>query len=513
MSVEAFSEAVNRKAAEETSRWEEPTPLYAEHEKTEPYPIDALTPIIRGAVQSYQAFGQQPVEMVACSALSASSLACQGLADVDRDGNLRSPCSLSILSIAISGERKTSCDRRMRREIERWQRAKEEEQAPQIEGAERRFAIWQAEREGMVSKIKRLAGALDTKKSDERDQLKSKLILHDQDRPKIPVGVKLFYQDVTPERLASALATGWPSASLWSDEAGLIVGSHAMGEDSALRFLALLNIFWDGGTFDRQRETRACVHVRGRRFTSALMMQPNTLARLVATGEGLARGVGALGRFLLAWPTSTMGTRTYRPGHLDSPELVAFDRRIRELLETPLPVNDKGELEPPCLRLSPGAFEVWRAFHDAVEKEIGRAGEFSELSDFAAKAADQSTRIACVLHILEHGPTGEIDPDLMVAGGKIAGWHLTEARRIFSIIGQGGELSDAQLLLDWLLEQSESPKLGNILRLGPFRLRDKNRRDAAVAILSEHGLARKEIRERTEYLVLNPNTKERSHEQ
>jgi hypothetical protein len=71
--------------------WPEVIPLFAEHEASGPYPIDVLPPTLRGAIQSYQAFGQQPLSMVACSALSAVSLACQGLADVDRDGNLRGP--------------------------------------------------------------------------------------------------------------------------------------------------------------------------------------------------------------------------------------------------------------------------------------------------------------------------------------------------------------------------------------------------------------------------------------
>jgi hypothetical protein len=70
-----------------SSGWPDPVPLFAEHEKPAPYPVDALPAAIRPAVESYQAFGQQPIEMVACSALAAASLACQGLANADRDGS------------------------------------------------------------------------------------------------------------------------------------------------------------------------------------------------------------------------------------------------------------------------------------------------------------------------------------------------------------------------------------------------------------------------------------------
>jgi hypothetical protein len=85
-----------------------------------PYPVDSLSPTIRGAVERYQRFGQQPMALIASSALSTASLATQGLADVARDPNLSGPCSLNFCIIARSGERKTSCDRRFRVASSRW---------------------------------------------------------------------------------------------------------------------------------------------------------------------------------------------------------------------------------------------------------------------------------------------------------------------------------------------------------------------------------------------------------
>jgi Protein of unknown function (DUF3987) len=484
--------------------WPDPIPIFAEHEKPEPYPIDALPPIIRAAVEAYQAFGQQPIELVACSALSAASLACQALADVDRDGNLLGPCSLSFIIVAKSGERKTACDRRMRRALERWQDAKQQEQAPVIKAAKRQLEIWQTQHDGILAKIKRLSGSTKPDDEIERKTLVSKLILLDADRPIQPQEIILFHEDATPEKLAGVLATSWPSASLWSDEAGLVVGSHAMSEESAMRFLGLLNRLWDGGTFRRERETRSSAYVRGRRFTVALMLQPGVLGRLTVAGDGIARGIGALARFLMTWPSSTIGARAYCAGNLDDPALLAFDARLRRLLEMPLPLDEDGGLRPPALRLSPAAFEVWRALHDDVERELGRRGEFSELTDFGAKAAEHAARIACVLHVFEHGSVaGEIGPEMMLAGAQIAIWHLSEARRVFAIVGHAGEAADAQALLEWL-QDHHAPSLRDVLRLGPYRLRDKKCRDGAIARLVEHGLVRVEKHGEAERIALNP---------
>ena len=457
---------------------------------------------MRAAVQAYQAYGKQPIEMVACAALSSTSLVCQGLADVGRDKNLIGPCSLDIVTIAVSGERKTAIDKRLRRAATLWQREKRDDDAPQIEEAEQRLAGWKATREGLLNKIKRLAGAKKPEDIAELKQFEQDLIELTKKRPPVPLFVKLFYEDITPERLATSLAEGWPSASLWSDEGALVIGSHSMSEEVALRFLGLLNRLWDGNPFDRDRQTSASAYIIGRRFTASLMLQPMVLSAWLAIGDGVVRGLGALARYLMTWPTSTMGTRLHVSGDLDCPELKAYDNRLHTLLELPLPLKD-GALEPPVLFLSPPAFEMWRKFHDMVEVELGAHGKFGELPDFGAKIAEQAARIACIFHVFMHGPTGEISAETMRAGARVAFWHLHEARRIFDAVGYSGETGDAEHLLQWLLKR-QNPNLLQKLQLGPYRLRGKKRRDAAIAVLVDHSLIRLEKHDGITRLVINP---------
>jgi putative DNA primase/helicase len=230
------------------------------------------------------------------------------------------------------------------------------------------------------------------------------------------------------------------------------------------------------------------------------------MARLLGAGAGVARGTGALARFLVCWPESTMGRRAYRPGDVDGPELRALDARLAALLGTALPVTDEATLAlaPPRLRLAPAAFELWRAFHDEVERELAARGEYAELRDFAAKAAEQAARLACVLHVFEHGPGGAIGAEGMEAGTKLAAWHLHEARRVLGLVGRSGEAADAAALLEWLGEQPEAPTAGDVLRLGPHRVRDKARRYRALAKFAEHQLARGERDGKATRVVLNP---------
>ena len=108
------------------------------------------------------------------------------------------------------------------------------------------------------------------------------------------------------------------------------------------------------------------------------------------------------------------------------------------------------------------------------------------------------------MHVFEHGPGGEIGPGSMEAGAALAAWHLHEARRMLASIGRSGEAADAQALLDWLRAEPEPPSLGRVLQFGPYCVRDKARRDAALAKLEEHGLARLERSGRESRIATNP---------
>ena len=77
-----------------------------------------------------------PVPLAASSALSAVSVALQGFYDVERAPGLKGPCSLYMLSIAESGERKTSCDGYFKQALEAWQREQAELLKPAIAGYE-----------------------------------------------------------------------------------------------------------------------------------------------------------------------------------------------------------------------------------------------------------------------------------------------------------------------------------------------------------------------------------------
>jgi len=502
MTKEAVAKVI--KMAPDFDPWPQPEPLVAATESPAPYPLAALPPTIGDAVIDYHGYGQQPVPLIACSALAASSLAAQGLADVARDDVLIGPISLNIAVVGVSGERKTSADRIFGRAAREWQSKRREEMAGEVEAAKSKKVAHAAECEGLVAKIRANAGKQARAEVVDLDKMKSDLCALQSAAPVEPIVPRLHYEDVNAESLAQSIALGWPSSSLWSDEGGLIVGSRGMGDEGLMRFLGLLNRLWDGLPFERDRTVAKSFAIRGRRFTSNIMAQPDVMGRLLKAGSGLSRGTGFLARFLVAWPESTMGTRLYVPPASLS-RMARFDARITELLDHPLPIDDSDMvLKPPVLRLDAPAFPVWTDYFNSVEAQIGKAGDYLDVPDFAAKSADNAARLAAIFHIVERGPAGSIDAETMERGCAVAAWHLHEAKRLMGRADVPQALSDARTLLAWMLEKGGKVPLVSILNAGPAALREKKRRDAAVERLIETGNARVGKEGRTDVLTINP---------
>lgn len=494
--------------------WPEPQPLPSDQAERLEFPLDALPPVMQGAVTAYQRFGQQSVAMVATSALATASLVCQGLADIERDQGLAGPISLNAITIAQSGERKTGLDARMSRAPRAWERDKRKELASKIKEARATRKAWEARCSGIESDLKRLGGK--TKPEDEADRrlLEEKLVELAGAEPPVPVDIALFLSDVTTDALRIQLAYGWPSCALWADEAATVVGSHAFNDDSAMRSFGLLNKLWDrnDAPLTDHRVGRAGTEIDGRRITCNLMLQRDIFDALASVKDGLARGVGALARFLICEPASTIGSRAYiRPAD-DAPELLAWDRRLTELLDMDLPVRDPDDpgmaLAPPVLRLDTAAFELWVKYFDAVEAQLRPAGEFSGLKDFASKSAEQAARIAAIFHVMQHGPTGSISATTMHGAVRVSAWYLAETRRVLGMHIPAERVEDAAELLKWLAGRETPPSLKEVLQFAPRRVRKPKPRDAAIKLLADHALARLEDHAGTKRLVISPRLSE-----
>jgi putative DNA primase/helicase len=481
--------------------WPEPQPLTAKIEP-EPYPLDALPDTIRAAVEEVAGFIKAPAALVASSALAALSLACQAHIDAKRAEKLHGPVGLFLLTIADSGERKSTCDGFFASAIRQYQDEQAEAMKPAIKEYQAAIAAWEAERDGILSAVKD-AG----RKGKPTDKLRGDLAQRQQDKPEPPRVPRLILGDETPENLAWSLAKQWPSAGVLSSEAGVVFGSHGMGRDSAMRNMALLNVLWDGGAHSIGRRTSESFTVHDARLTMGLMIQETTLREYFSKSGGLARGSGFLARFLVAWPESTQGQRPFTEAPANWPHLAAYHRRIAAILNQPAPIDEDGALTPAMLSLAPDAKVAWVEYHDAIESELASGGELYDVRDVASKSADNAARLAALFQHFEHGMGGVVGLDSFERASRIAAWHLSEARRFFGELALPAELADAARLDSWLMEHCQRERTHLVptreaQRLGPIR--DKEKLTTALRELEELDRVRVVQEGRRKTIKVNP---------
>lgn len=478
--------------------WETPEPLNAPDDPL-PYPLEALPSEIRAAVEEVQSFTQAPPAMVASCALSALSLAGQGIADVRRDEGLEGPTGLFFLTLAESGERKTSVDSFFTGCLREKEQIEKEKAAPVVKEYMAAHAAWESKKSGILSKIAQLSKAGKLTLEEER-----RLADIEKAEPEAPLVLRLLYQDATPEALAWGLAHYWPSGAVISSEAGIVFGGHAMGKDSIVRNLALINQLWDGTPVHIDRRTAPNYILQGARLTMGLATQPQTLTEFFEASKGLARGTGFVARFLMCWPESTQGTRFYKEAPESWAALTRFQNRLIDLLDkTPEPDREKG-LSPKMMTFTGDGKKAWVEAYNEIEADLGDGGDLRELRDVASKGADNIARLSALFAV--YGDREQVSGSDIEGATLIVAWHLYEARRIFRTLGADPVKLLAGKLDTWLLAQGapEIPK-NDILQRGPNPLRKKATLDLALDMLAcLHRIRIKTVGKKG-FVQINPN--------
>jgi len=485
--------------------WPESLPVFGARLNNDPYPLEALPPVIQEAVEEVTDFVQAPVEMVAISALTTVSTVVAGLADVERASKLKGPTSLYMLAIADSGERKSTLDNFFSKAIRDWEAEQAESMKPELAAYKAAFSAGKAKQAGLLNGIKQAA-----KKGKAVDDLEDRLKALETGKPERPKEPRLLVGDSTTEALMWRLSNGWPVASLLSSEGGLIFGAYSMGKENLMKNLSTLNALWGAEPMSVERKTSESFSIRSARLTVGIAVQGETITRFVDGTRGLARGSGFLARFLIAMPQTRQGYRTYKEFSESSSCLSRYHRRLGALLDEPLNFNVHGDLEPQTLTLSPEAKQIWIAFHNDVETELLPGGELEDTKDVASKAADNVARLAALFHCFEIGLNGPISPEHITNSARLVAWHLIEAKRFMNELALPLEITNAARLDSWLLDYCKKNNVEEIavtqcLQYGPSGIRRRRWLDAAIFELEDAGRIRCRTEGRKVIITINPD--------
>lgn len=465
----------------------EKRPLHRVVPPPAPFPVRGLGPL-QPAVEGLQARSQAPMALCAQSVLAAVTLAAQAHADVLLPTGRAHPLSGLFLTVAVSGERKTSADRIALAEVYAVETERRVAYENQLDAYKCDLAAWKEAAENAKKDGRKAKGAQDGGRSAIRERL-----AQIGTEPKAPPHPMLLVSDPTPDGLVTHLQGGHPSAGLFTSEGGGFIGGHAMNNENRMRTGGLLNSVWDAEPIRQARVLRGTVFLPGRRVTMHLMAQPIIAAEML--GDTMLDGMGLLARCLTVQPETTIGTRLFR----DTPEaartaLDGYRARLGTLLRRSPPVSpeDDRELVPRELPLSPEAHDLWARFHDAVEGDLRDGGALYPVRAFGAKLAEHAGRLAATLTIYASPDALVVGAEAMRCGIALAQHYASEAIRLHGAAAVPANLDAAAKLLRWWQERGDPrADLATIYQHGPYGLRTADKARAAVAVLVDHGQVRR----------------------
>ena len=458
----------------------EPEPLRAPLPKSEPYPVQALGPILGVAAQALHESVKAPLALCCQSALASASLAVQAHYDVLLPWGEQKPTSLFLLTVAESGERKSGVDDVVLGAAKAQERQDMQAYALLLEKYEQELQKWDEAKKTGKSTAKNQADA---------DNIAAAKY-ESKNKPEAPILPLRFISEPTIEGLYKLMAIGQPSVGLFSDEAGLLIGGHALNSDNALKTFARLSKIYDGSPFDRVRGGDGSGVLYGRRLAMHQQAQPDVMAQLL--GDRMANGQGFLARCLVAWPESTIGNR-----HVDTfqqpssrCEIQGLFAKLKILTEAePSTGSNKQELSPLALPLSDAAKAMAISAMNQFETLMQSGNDLSELRDRASKALENACRIAGVFVVVEDGLTArDIDDKRLGRALVVIQWYLSEMLRIRRTAVVPQSVSDAEELSKWLNERNHGQfRTRILLNKGPSNLRNKPRLTAAIKELVDNG--------------------------
>jgi hypothetical protein len=454
-----------------------PIPLFPPLPPAEPFPIESLGPVLSRAAAAISRKVQVPEAIAAQSVLAAAALAAQAHADVILPYGQTRPLSLFFVTVAASGDRKSTADNEALWPIRKREKAMKEEYEREHRAWSIEFAAWNAEKKTIESDRKIGFGA--------RKQALGAL----GPEPERPLHPFITAPEPTIEGLVKAWVYAPAALGVFTAEGGMFIGGHGMSQDNRLRTAGSYSELWDGLPIKRIRALDGVSILYGRRLSMHLMVQPEAAGQFLS--DPLLRDQGLLSRVLVAAPASIAGTRFYRDATPeDEAAIRAYGARILSILEAPWPLAEGrgNELQPRTLRITEEAAKAWRAFYDHVEGQCGADRELQSIRDFAAKAAEHAARIAGVLTIVDNLQTDAIGMGAMEPALMLADWYVNEAVRLQRAGRTDARLLRAQQLLDWMRGRQEAViGFREIVRFGPAPVRIKASAEEALSVLKAHG--------------------------
>ena len=456
----------------------------------------ASLPLLSAAINEAELNIQAPRGLVINSALTAISIALQGLIDASKPNAQSVPVSLMLLAIANSGERKSTAESVFLKPIREFQ-------SRQARVYSEKLLVWNAKHDSWVVRRKAVLKNIEKKMSKGLSTKEDEAVLLQVDRecPVKPKEFKILYEDSTSEALFYGMYKNLSTAGLVSSEGGGVLGGRAFND------LSKQNSIWSGDAITIDRKTSESFELVGGRLTVSMMVQESAFSEYMNNKGEQSRGSGLLARFLICHPKSRQGNR-FIDGATQSWEcLERFNARIEHLLDRNLKKFSDKSMEKELIYFDCEASRYWINIANEIESKICPKGILDGLGDHGSKLADVICRLAALFHCFE-GFAGDISITTLRAAEGVAKWYSDNFIKLFGHASKEDE--EARELNEWLdtlrMAGKRLVKKNYIRQYGPGKFRRKDVLDRLLLYLSTIGVVQycSYVGDKTIYLDICP---------
>ena len=413
---------------------------------------------------------QAPEPMVCLTALGYAALSLQGLADVKLPTGSCRPLSLLGLTIADSGERKSTVDN----QFNKGAKAFEDKEGGKYLKEEGKYNLKKELHRDRAALIKK---SLDLSNKEEGERAYELLLAHNEKAPVKPIMSKLFYEETTPEALTLGLSENSPNAFFGSSEGGNIFNGRALPRTS------ILSTLWSGDDINVDRKVAKSFKLSGVRLTSHIMIQPSILGRYMEKTKGEARDSGLFARALVCAPYSNCGSRQVSEVEHSTDNLDEFNDRVAKFLLDSSQLDSRADRK--VVNFSGEAKRIWIDIANDIEINMQPNGLYCNAKDHASKLAENIARVAAVIHCFEYSLDEEISGSSLWEAINLVSYFSSHFMSVFSAPPK--YITDAQNLMQWLAVYANSDirylKRNNILQYGPAGTRKKKDLEAVLEYL------------------------------
>lgn len=457
-----------------------------------PFPGNIGLPLLESLTYEIARNVQAPTALIFACALGAIATLAQGLINVRKGNGDIVPTSLFILTIADSGERKSTVDNILIGPIREFEETHDNESGEASESWKNELEIWELKRGSLKGSIRKLL----TKEADTSIQ-EAKLRELQKAKPRKPKRFKLLYEDATSEALFHGLHKDLPTAGLITTDGEGVLRGRAFND------LSKQNSIWSGESITVDRASGESFRLGNARLSIVIQVQNKIFQEYMATKGALAQGSGLWARFLVCRPSSRVGTRLNQITTPSWTNRTKYNERLTELLDANLDLINNPKKDKEIIDFSTDARELWHEICDDIEISIPT--RFVGAADHASKLAENIARVAALLHFFERFE-GDISSLTLWKATQICSWFSDEYMAIF--VPPPREVVDAESLYQWLLSHyirlnQFSAEKNKVRQYGPNQLRDIKRLNSAIAELMRQGVVKECTFEGKQYLQFN----------